>query len=312
MNVPFTPFQQFEELNQHLLNPPYTEPNVRLYRNGTSDNLNLIVTERNQLLHLGHLSPTSPQLRHLNEEMASYMKARGRADKIYKRFQTHIIPQGGRLKGGMPIVYQPEEVRFVNELEQIEGLILFVEFENGTEGERRTKLRKAREMFDRLLPNVDNLHLTIMERMRFDMAQQQLNNLDAEYGMEYGYDEKKEGSGFSMNSERETNNGNLRLRGGMVEDEDIPTDFPFYFQDLRDTLTNDFPNLSRQQQLDKWRNEIKPNYQFSFSSLEFETENVNDNTGLPLLVLTQAQQNLVKDVYQLFHRWKKILYPTRR
>jgi hypothetical protein len=211
MNVPFTPFQQFEELNQHLLNPPYTEPNVRLYRNGTSDNLNLIVTERNQLLHLGHLSPTSPQLRHLNEEMASYMKARGRADKIYKLFQTHIIPQGGRLKGGMPIVYQPEEVRFVNELEQIEGLILFVEFENGTEGERRTKLRKAREMFDRLLPNVDNLHLTIMERMRFDMAQQQLNNLDAEYGMEYGYDEKKEGSGFSMNSERETNNGNLRI-----------------------------------------------------------------------------------------------------
>jgi len=312
MNVPFTPYQQFIELNQNLLHQPYTEPNVRMYLNGLNANLNLIVTDRNQLLHLGHLSPISPQLRHLNEEMASYMKEKGRAEKIYRTLRTHIIPEGGRrrLKGGMPIVHQNEEQHFIHELEQIETLLLFISLGNGTETERRTKLRKARNKLDLITGDVDRLHLTPAITMRFDFAQSEIDNFDAQYGMEYGYEEKK-GRGFSMNSEREINDGNLRRIGGMVqEDEDLPGDFPFFFQDIFDTLTFQFPNLTRTQQLQIWRDTIEESYQFSFQNLEFETENLNNNTGLPHLTLTPAQRRLVKDVYELYHRWKKILFPT--
>jgi hypothetical protein len=101
MDVPFTPFQQFQELNEHLLNQPYTRQHVRMYRNGTSANLNIIRTDRNNLIINGHQSPTSEQLRNLNREMASYMRARKRADRILKGLVVNVIPEeAGRMKRG--------------------------------------------------------------------------------------------------------------------------------------------------------------------------------------------------------------------
>jgi hypothetical protein len=93
---------------------------------------------------------------------------------------------------------------------------------------------------------------------------------------------------------------------------DVPGDFPFFFEDIFDVLNN-FQNLTPAERLKQWAdNDIENAYDFSFQSLEFETENINPNTDLPHLVLTQAQNNLVKDVYRLYHHWKKILYSTKK
>jgi uncharacterized protein YukE len=85
------------------------------------------------------------------------------------------------------------------------------------------------------------------------------------------------------------------MSGGMV--------FPFYLQEIFDTLTNQFPQLSKKLQLLKWKN-IEEKFELSFQTLDFRMD------GNANLFLTPAQQRLVKDVYELYHRWKKILFPT--
>ena len=92
-HVPPTPFQQFQQLNLHLLTNP-TEPNVRMYINGIRANLNILSRQVNLLERQGHLHGSSPQLRQINNEIVRYMEARREAERIYKGLRTNIIPTG--------------------------------------------------------------------------------------------------------------------------------------------------------------------------------------------------------------------------
>lgn len=94
-NVPPTPFQQFQQLNGHLLNQPYNENDLRFYAQGVLANINLINRDRNVLLNAGHYSSTNQNLHNLNQELISYNNAKAELFRIVKGLRINIIPQGG-------------------------------------------------------------------------------------------------------------------------------------------------------------------------------------------------------------------------
>ena len=115
-HVPPTPFQQFQQLNLHLLTNP-TEPNVRMYINGVRANLNILQREANTLERQGHLHASSPQLRQVNNEIVRYMEARREAERIYKGLRTNIIPTGG-------IVLFSREREHFNNIRKVGGMVV--------------------------------------------------------------------------------------------------------------------------------------------------------------------------------------------
>jgi len=86
--------------------------------------------------------------------------------------------------------------------------------------------------------------------------------------------------------------------------DEIPHNYPWYFEDLFHTLNTEFPTLTKEQKIAKW-NKVKEDYEWSFQSLNFELEE-------DLLNLTSPQARLVKDVNTLYKRYKKELFSRRR